>query len=156
MLEAARSLGWDRVAVTVVPDEWTDTEARAFALADNRSGELAEWNVVVLDEHLADLAVEGFDVVAFGFDPVSVEELTGVKPGDDDWKDAFGATAKDGSDFQQMTFVLHAEQVETVKEAIAAAAAMGAFDSPNQNRNGNSLARIAETFLTIAGGDHVG
>lgn len=155
MLEAARSLGWDEIAVTVVPDDWSESRARAYALSDNRTGELAEWDIAILDEHLTELAIEGVDLEPFGFDDVAVAQLTGEKPADEDWKDAFGATSKDGSDFQQMTFVLHAEQVEVVKEAVAAAIAMGAFDSPNQNRNGNGLARICETFLTIAGGDHV-
>jgi site-specific DNA-methyltransferase (adenine-specific) len=68
MLEAARSLGWTELAVTVVPDEWPDEQARAYALADNRTGELAEWDVAVLDEHLVELEVAGLDIEALGFD----------------------------------------------------------------------------------------
>ena len=68
MLEAARSLGWTELSVTVVPDGWSDEEARAYALADNRTGELAEWDSGVLNEHLKDLQVAGWDVAALGFD----------------------------------------------------------------------------------------
>jgi site-specific DNA-methyltransferase (adenine-specific) len=68
MLEAARSLGWSELAVTVVPDGWSDEQARAYALADNRTGELAEWDVAVLDEHLVELEVAGLDIESLGFE----------------------------------------------------------------------------------------
>jgi DNA modification methylase len=75
MLEAARSLGWSELSVTVVPDEWSDEEARAYALADNRTGELAEWDVAVLDEHLVELEVAGLDIEALGFEPPKREQV---------------------------------------------------------------------------------
>jgi DNA modification methylase len=74
MLEAARSLGWTELSVTVVPDDWTDEEARAYALADNRTGELAEWDVAVLDEHLVELEVAGLDIEALGFETPKRED----------------------------------------------------------------------------------
>jgi len=53
--------------------------------------------------------------------------------------------------FQQMTFTLHDEQVEVVKNALTIAKSMGAFvDSPNKNSNGNALARICEMFVEAA------
>jgi DNA modification methylase len=75
MLEAARALGWSELSVTVVPDEWSDEEARAYALADNRTGELAEWDVAVLDEHLVELEVAGLDIEALGFEPPKREQV---------------------------------------------------------------------------------
>ena len=51
-----------------------------------------------------------------------------------------------------MTFTLHDEQAKQVKTALTAAKSLGPFvDSPNENSNGNALARIAETFLTEHG-----
>jgi hypothetical protein len=47
-----------------------------------------------------------------------------------------------------MTFTLHDAQAEQVKRAIDAAKEMGPFDGPNENSNGNALARVCETFLT--------
>lgn len=67
MVEAAIRLGWDKIAVTVVPDDWTETEARAFALADNRTAELAEWDQDVLAQHLVELDLDGFDLTDIGF-----------------------------------------------------------------------------------------
>lgn len=71
-LEAAKALGWKQVAVTVFP--YDDPEkVRAFALADNRTAELAEWDSEVLFETLVDLSAAGWDVKDLGFDPVKTE-----------------------------------------------------------------------------------
>jgi ParB-like chromosome segregation protein Spo0J len=48
-LMAAKELGWTHVAVVVVDE--SEVEATAYAIADNRSSELAEWD----DESLATL-----------------------------------------------------------------------------------------------------
>ncbi len=65
-LEAARALGWDDIAVAVSGLEGTDRTA--FALADNRTAELAEWDDAVLTDTLRGLDEVGFDVGAIGFD----------------------------------------------------------------------------------------
>lgn len=75
-VEAARALGWKMVDVVRVPKEWTEEEIKAFALADNRTAELAEWNEDVLAKQLMDLTEVGFDVETIGFD--GVEESPGV------------------------------------------------------------------------------
>jgi DNA modification methylase len=75
-LEAARDLGWSEIDVTVVPSDWTPEQARAYALADNRTAELATWDEEVLLEALTELDLAGWDVDALGFDPP--DSLTGV------------------------------------------------------------------------------
>jgi len=62
---------------------------------------------------------------------------------------AFGALPDgDKPPFQQMTFTLHDSQADVVRRALDAAKDAGDFDeSPNENSNGNALARIAESFL---------
>jgi len=53
----------------------------------------------------------------------------------------------DRAPFQQITFTLHDSQVEVVRKAMGKAKAAGEFTgSPNENSNGNALARIAEAF----------
>lgn len=54
-LAAARRLGWEQIAVVAVPGTMTDEEARAFALADNRTAELAEWDRAELAVILSEL-----------------------------------------------------------------------------------------------------
>lgn len=52
-LQAARELGYTTVPVLVFSAE--DHEALAYALADNRTAELAGWNWAVLSEHLREI-----------------------------------------------------------------------------------------------------
>jgi hypothetical protein len=61
-LLAAQFLGWDHIAAIVV--------------ADNRTGELAEWNYGQLGETLTWLAGENYNVERVGFAPVEVEAIT--------------------------------------------------------------------------------
>lgn len=67
-LEAARLLGWDEIAVAVVPDNWTSDEAAAYAIADNRSAELAAWDEAGLNMQLAELEAAGWEPETLGFD----------------------------------------------------------------------------------------
>jgi ParB-like chromosome segregation protein Spo0J len=67
-LQAAISLGWSEIETVSVPDDWTPEQVKAFAIADNRTAELAEWNQEVLQKHLADLDASGFMVATIGFE----------------------------------------------------------------------------------------
>jgi hypothetical protein len=65
-LEAARRLGWSQIWVNDDPFESFDA-ARAYALQDNRSAELATWNFDQLETIVAELKIEGFDIDQLGF-----------------------------------------------------------------------------------------
>lgn len=141
---AARKLGMTEVPVIELA-HLTDTQRRAYVIADNALALKSGWNDEMLRLELADLEAEGFDVTLTGFDAIEgvdeLDEMPALPEGDKD-------------PFQQMTFTLHDEQAEQVMAAISAAKAMGPFiDSPNENSNGNALARICETFLTRAAVD---
>jgi hypothetical protein len=72
--------------------------------------------------------------------------------GEGGWADAMGRLpTEDRAPFQQMTFTLHDTQVETVKAALSASKGTGDFDGPNQNSNGNALARICEAYVNGQG-----
>lgn len=62
--KAAKKLKLESVPC-VVADDLTEEEIKAFRLADNKVGELAEWDLPALDLELADL---DFDMSDFGFD----------------------------------------------------------------------------------------
>ena len=66
-LAAARKLGWD--SIDIVRTELKGTEAIAYALADNRTAELAEWDNDVLKKQVESLFSEGFEIEDIGFDP---------------------------------------------------------------------------------------
>ena len=76
-LIAARSLGWTEIQVVRVPDDWTADQVKAYALADNRSAELAEWDEKVLGSQLLELTESGFDISSIGFE-LPVEDLLDV------------------------------------------------------------------------------
>jgi DNA modification methylase len=80
-LRAARELGWS--TVNVVRTELTGTEATAFAIADNRSAELAEWDEK-LGEVLASLKAEDFPIEEIGFDEKELAKFGGEKTQDVD------------------------------------------------------------------------
>ena len=67
-VQAAKQLKWKEVQVTVTPKDWDYATARAYALADNRSAELAEWDTSVLASQLVELDAEGWDIGELGFD----------------------------------------------------------------------------------------
>ncbi len=150
-LEAARALGWDKIAVVRTPLK--GSEATAYAIADNRTAELAEWDDVGLAEQLRALQSEDIDLTAVGFEAgevdAMIERLAGEMIDNSALADAMGGLPDgDKSPFQQMTFTVSDGQAEAVKAALDAAKDAGPFvDSGNENSNGNALARIAESYL---------
>lgn len=70
--KAAQKLKCKEVPV-VVAENLTDEQVKAYRLADNKTGELAEWDTALLDEELAELA--DFDMSQFGFDTILQEEV---------------------------------------------------------------------------------
>lgn len=72
--EAAKSLGWTNVDVTVAPGEWSAEQRRAFALADNRTGDLSTWNDEALLESLEMLDGDAL-LEAAGFSVDDLDDL---------------------------------------------------------------------------------
>lgn len=71
---AASELGWSEVDVTVVPEDWSEEQARAYAIADNRAGDLSEWNDEALLEALD--ALDGTALLeAAGFREEDLDDL---------------------------------------------------------------------------------
>lgn len=69
-VEAARELGWTEIYVARIPHDWTPEQIKAYALADNRTAELAEWDAKILADQLIELDAVGWDVSEFGFEPL--------------------------------------------------------------------------------------
>lgn len=69
---AAKGLGWK--AIAAVHFDGKDAALRkAFALMDNRTAELAEWDASMLQSELARLESEGIHAQEVGFDPGELE-----------------------------------------------------------------------------------
>jgi DNA modification methylase len=56
---AAIRLDWEKIAVTFF-DSTDEFRAKAYAIADNRTAELAEWDAPVLHQTLKELEISGF------------------------------------------------------------------------------------------------
>jgi site-specific DNA-methyltransferase (adenine-specific) len=67
-LEAAKNLGWTEIAISRTPVGWSWEQIRAFALADNRTAELAEWDDKVLADQLLELDANGWELEELGFE----------------------------------------------------------------------------------------
>ena len=80
--KAAQKLGLDDVPVHVVTD-LTPEQIRALRIADNKSGELATWDLELLPLELAELTDAGVDWSLLGFDADDLAQLLdpGVAPG---------------------------------------------------------------------------
>lgn len=66
-LAAIRSLGWVEVQVIRLP--WEDRDrCRAYAIADNRTAELAAWDNDLLGDQVRELTAAGLPMMDLGFD----------------------------------------------------------------------------------------
>ena len=73
-LMAARALGWR--TIKAVRTNLAGADATAFAIADNRTAELAEWDDAALHQQLAAIAIEDEELLAAtGFDEKELAKL---------------------------------------------------------------------------------
>lgn len=141
---AARELGWSHIAGIVIDEN--DIEAMAYALADNRSSELAEWDLPNLSGALSALLEANIDPEVLGWPPDEVEMLLGVEwepmplpdlpggdidsPGDDDLTRA------------PLTFTL--KQWEAIERSVERLRSMQGYEAMTVSQ---SVVRVAELWL---------
>lgn len=79
---AAKELGWEKIWVKW--NDFTEKRAKAYKIADNRSGEKAKWNKDLLSKSLKALQDE-FPPVELGFDEnwIKTEPVAGLTDDDD-------------------------------------------------------------------------
>jgi hypothetical protein len=131
-------LGWTQIEAVRVPGDWTPNQIKAFALADNRTAELASWDIHVLDEQLWELEQEELDVTLLGFESRIVAEV----------EDPFGLLKDEPrKDATQMTFTVTLEQADVIKEKLKRAKqSKRLIKDENENSNGNALYLIASEW----------
>jgi ParB-like chromosome segregation protein Spo0J len=137
-VEAAKRLGWTEIEAVRVPGDWTPNQIKAFALADNRTAELASWDIQVLDQQLWDLEQEELDVTLLGFESRIVAEV----------EDPFGLLKDEPrKDATQMTFTVTLEQADVIREKLKRAKQSARLiKDENENSNGNALYLIASEW----------
>jgi len=137
---AARKLGLDTVPAVYL-SHLTDTQARAYVIADNKLALNAGWDDELLNLELDELQELDISTDLLGF---SEEEMGAFDVGEIAPPElASGEKAP----FRQVTFTLHDEQWEEVEAAISKAKSSGGGQSAvNENSNGNALAFICMGF----------
>ena len=90
-LKAAESLGLSEVPV-IIAENLTPEQVKAYRIADNKTGEIAEWNFELLPFEIKDLQDANFDLSLLGFDS---EELDRILNGDADKQVSTGETEPD-------------------------------------------------------------
>jgi DNA modification methylase len=81
-LQAAKRLGWKEIWVN--EDSFASIEdAKAYAIQDNRSAELATWDDVQLGDTLQELKDAGWDLEQIGFNDADLKDLIDKPQGTD-------------------------------------------------------------------------
>jgi len=138
-LEAAKSLGWTDIEISEVPSDWDDDTAKAYALADNRTAELAEWDESELAKQLLELQDKDWDITELGFEQT-------IPASTDEWADALEGTVKEQSEYRQWAFSLSDRQYKIIENAVKEAQKFDLQDYDNVNKNANALTFICEQF----------
>ena len=121
--KAARLLGLEEGPVHVA-DGLSPEQVRAYRLADNATGEKAEWDFELLPVELSELVAADYDVELTGFDSETLTRLltesevddkpsdaTGTDPGEDRYREQYGVIVmcKDEAEQQCVYEALHAD-----------------------------------------------
>lgn len=116
-LAAAKALGWKEIAIVRSP--LSGSEATAYAIADNRSSELAEWDDDSLAKQLSALQIENEKLAGVtGFDQTDIDQmiLGMMKQNDEDEEAKDEDEASDDS--VSVIVVMSIEQEIAFKQAI--------------------------------------
>lgn len=70
---AAFKLGWTRIAAVMVKDD--PNTAKGYAIMDNQSGALSEWDLPNLASLLNELGIEKYNLDLTGFNPDEIEGI---------------------------------------------------------------------------------
>lgn len=138
-LKAAKKLGLKEVP-TIMADDLTDEQIKAFRLADNKVSEYAEWDFNILDSELAELNIDMSD---FGFENIDINI--------EDYGTDFELKDGDREPIITMSITLSDEQAEQVNEAISKMKQTETYknyeNEYNKNSNGNALYLVVLEWL---------
>ena len=135
-LKAAQQLGLD-IVPCVIADDLTDAQIKAYRLADNKVGELAEWNDDFMFLELQELDALGVDMLQFGFEDF-------ISP--DEFGDTFELPDGEKPEICTMTFTLHAEQKSLIEYAMSLVEDDVQETFGNTNKGGNALYEVVRQW----------
>lgn len=146
MLDAMLALGMTEGDAYIVDDD-EETSIRR-ALADNRTGELASWDMSVLKDLFQDM---GPDVNVPGWNASEIEELFSLPLSPDGLSTDFSLPDGERSTMRQMSFVLADEQQKLIATAIDAIKSKNVCGETfgNTNSNGNALYWVVKEWVEL-------
>lgn len=80
LYQAAKELGWTKIAVVRVKDD--GDHAKGYALMDNQSALLADWSLPDLKDLLEELDANNYELELTGFDMPEIENMMTAFPPD--------------------------------------------------------------------------
>lgn len=129
--KAALQLGMETVPC-VIADDLTEEQIKAFRIADNKVGEIAEWDYNMLESELAEM--ESIDMKLFNFDVDAISE--------EDFGEDFALPDGEKPEICTMSFTLHEKQKELVSYALDIVKDEITETFGNTNKNGNALYEV--------------
>ena len=113
LYQEMKDLGATEIAAVFVDDD--DNQAKAFAIMDNRSGELSEWDLPNLKDILQELDSGALDMDLTGFNEMAIEQLmTQVHSIDEEWQGMPEFDQKDKTAFRSI--IVHFKDAGAVQE----------------------------------------
>ena len=134
---AARKLGWTSLRVWVT--DLDADEVEAYALADNRTGELAEWDLPALATMLGKMKEAGKDVESLGWAKHELDVLLAA-----DWSPPAPGNLEGFGDEGALIITFDAKQAIGVRESIKRIRATDAVDE--KASSAAALVRICEEW----------
>lgn len=132
-LLAVKKLGIKKVPI-VVADDLTNDQVKAFRLADNKVGELAEWDFNALALELSEIDID-MELLGFESDEISIDGFG------DDFELPSGEKG-----LGQITFTLANEQIELINHVLDTAEIPLVDTYGNTNVKGNKLYEVVRQW----------
>ena len=137
-LRAAKKLGMTKVP-TIQADDLTEDQVKAFRLADNKTAELADWDITKLANELS--VIVDFNMTAFGFMENEFSEVYA-----DDFGEDFDLPDGEQNPIRTMTFSLHKDQKELIEYAMSLVTDDIVETFGNQQQRGNALYEVVRQW----------
>lgn len=130
----------------IVLEGLTEAQKKAYVIADNKMALNAGWDEELLKLELESLKELDFDLDLTGFNLEEINELTKFDINENEFDTNFELPNGDKSEIEQITFTLHKEQAEKIREAIKNVD--GVIDDyyGNTNRNGNAIWEVVRQW----------
>lgn len=132
-LKALQKLGYTECEC-VVKSGLTEEQKRKYRILDNKTEEIADWDLSRLEVELDGLDFEGFD---FGFDS---------KLSPDEFGEEFSLPNGEKPDMCTMSFQVHAKQKELIDYALSCVKDDITETFGNTNKNGNALYEVVRQW----------